>query len=219
MSRAPALLLLASLLVAPRAALAGPCNTEDSGACDPSAYCAAADGGAILDGAPGTCVPEPCLTAGDCADASAPICDTSQTPFACVECINTADCPGVLYCDPSTKTCVALPDGGFVPEDAAVGEDAGQDAGEDAAADAAARDAGATSDGASPADGAADASSSGGSGDEDAGLVTGYPSVADQGSLGGGAWDCDVAMPVRGGWTVIGALALSALVALRRKRR
>jgi hypothetical protein len=218
-----------SLVGVPGIASAGPCNTDDAGSCDPSAYCAQTDGGAILDGAAGVCDPEPCLMASDCNDASAPICDTSQTPFECVECISSSDCPGVLYCDPKTRTCIPQPP---FP-DASTGEGDGgasEDAGEDASADGSipGQDGGSgQGDASSAGDGSAGgqdasgsgSSSGGGSGGEDA--APGEDAAAsDQGSLRGGAWDCEIALPARGPSAIIGlAMALAAFAARARSSR
>ena len=93
---------------------AGTCATMAcggaNGACAVNVYCASSDGGVIVDGGAGLCQLEPCVTASDCTNPAKPICDTSQNPFACVECISGADCPGVLVCDSATKTCVNPPD-------------------------------------------------------------------------------------------------------------
>ena len=91
----------------------GSCTTlqcgGSNGPCPVNVYCGLPDAAIILDGAPGTCTLEPCVLASDCTNPDTPICDTSQNPYACVECISTDDCPGILVCDIANHTCVNPP--------------------------------------------------------------------------------------------------------------
>jgi hypothetical protein len=188
---------------------AGTCAVEacggGSGPCATNVYCAQPDGGAILDGAAGTCRLEPCVASSDCADPNRPICDTSQNPFACVECISGSDCAGVLVCDTATHTCVNPPDAS-VPDATAP----------DGGADASPEDAEAPTDGA--ADGAGSASDASGKGDASGPVaVVGPP---DEGSLSGGAWDCGLA-PGRGVTfgAIAGPIVVAGLFVSRRRSR
>jgi hypothetical protein len=179
-------------------------DAGDDAGCAFNQYCAYPDGGAILDGAAGVCDPEPCVVSTDCPNDE--ICDTSQNPFACVECISGSDCPGILVCDTSNHTCVNPPS---------------EDGGEDASALDAATDASPASDAA--ADAAvppkADASVDAGAASDASGDANAPPPLIppDQGTLGGGAWDCGLAS-AQG--TPLAALALPlAFVALFFARR
>jgi hypothetical protein len=205
---------------------AGTCATQAcggaNGVCAVNVYCGLPDAGPILDGAAGLCTLEPCVLASDCLDPSLPICDTSQTPFACVACISSNDCPGILICDLASHTCVnppPLPDAsaaeGGAPE--AGGADASGDGGESAI----------QGDGASSlADANEDAPSSipegGGAatGQIDANGEPSPESGVDQGSLAGGAWDCDLGAEESGSLAAFALpLACAAFLALRRRGR
>jgi hypothetical protein len=200
----------------------GACNTDDAGACATNEYCALPDGGAILDGAPGVCQLEPCVCASDCQNPTFPICDTSQNPFQCVECISTSDCPGILVCDIANHTCVNPPP---VPDasadasgstDGAIEDGASTEGGE--AGGPSSGDAASNSDGASGSDasGTTDGSSSGPPADASPG--EGGLGSADTGSLGGGAWDCELASPARGPFAALGVTFAFALLLFARKR-
>jgi hypothetical protein len=179
--------------------------SAEAGSCLANEYCALPDGGAILDGAAGVCQLEPCVLSSDCTDPNRPICDTSQNPFACVECISGADCMGSLVCDTANHTCVNAPDASA--PDASTGDasalDGGPDAGEPDAADGAvnaAMDAGKKGDGAVP-------------------VVV--PPPPEDGSLAGGAWDCGLATEGGSSRAAIAApfVLVVALFGLRRFRK
>ncbi len=216
----------------PGAGNLGACATQSCGggqaSCPVNVYCAQPDGGPVLDGGPGLCSLEPCVLASDCSDPDLPICDTSQTPYACVACISTADCPGDLVCLIASHTCVNPPP---VPDaSAADGSalDGGAEDGEaaDGATDAALGEGGASGDASGSRDGSG---GNGGSDDAGDGSAAVGPSATDEGSLTGGAWDCNLALsPVArdGGWdgrSSLAALALPlgcvALFLARRRRR
>jgi hypothetical protein len=175
----------------------GPCNTDGAAACAFNQYCAYPDGGAIQDGAPGVCLFEPCLAASDCTNPTYPICDTSQNPFQCVECISTADCPGVLVCDTATHICVNPPPVPDASDDAGLVPDAA-----DAAPDA---------DAAPPIDAAPSEDAPVASEDASDGSVPVIVAPPDEGSLGGGSWDCELATPAQ---TPLAAMGISFVVAL-----
>jgi hypothetical protein len=159
-------------LVGARAARAA---CTDAGPCGAAQYCALPDGGAVTDGGPGKCAPEPCEVKSDCPGAG--ICDTSVEPHRCVGCRDTADCLAPLVCDLATHFCVVPP-----------GYDAGTDAGADAAIDG--------GDGGGASDAAADAAipprgDAGDAGDAEPPAIDAGP--PDFGALRGGACDCDLA--------------------------
>jgi hypothetical protein len=194
--------LLATTTGSAHAAPPIPCG-GDAGDCAENQYCAIADGGAILDGGPGSCAPEPCVVSSDCPNGG--ICDTSQNPFACVGCISGSDCTGVLVCDVTTHTCVPPVDAGTDAGGLDGSAEAGGDAGEPDAAEPV---------DAAPGDAGADAS--------DAGSVpvvvdAGSPGQ-DNGTLAGGACDCDVVRPSDAAPAVLGAPFAIALLVIGRRR-
>jgi hypothetical protein len=221
-----ALAIGTALLSGARVARAVVCDTDDAGSCATNEYCAYADGGAILDGAAGVCQPEPCVVASDCTNPTYPICDTSQNPFECVECISGSDCPGDLVCDVTNHTCVnppPVPDASADANDGA-SEDASADAtstggdGGSSSGDAATGGDGAPSTGGADASGTTDGAPGSGppaGGSEDAGAEAG----PDNGSLGGGAWDCELAAPTRAPFAAIGVTFALALMLFARKRK
>ncbi|MGO8995408.1 MAG: hypothetical protein ACLQVI_18990 [Polyangiaceae bacterium] len=195
-----------AVLLAGRQARAQVCDTEDAGPCAFNAYCALPDAGAILDGAPGVCLPEPCVVSTDCTNPTYPICDTSQNPFQCVECISGADCPGVLVCDVTNHTCVNPPP---IPD---ASDDTGAPDGEaDASEDAT------TPVDASPLVDAADSSPPAVDAN-DGGLENGV-APPDEGSAGGGAWDCELATPARAPFAAAGVSLAFVLLFMARKGR
>jgi hypothetical protein len=179
-------------------------DCTDAGACPSNQYCATSAGDAgvfVSDGGAGVCVPEPCVVSTDCTNGD--LCDTSQQPFKCVECISTADCSGNFSCDVATHTCVPSPvagDGG-TGDDAATEEDDGGSAGDaseegiDATLPGAALDAGSEA----TAQGSPDANT-------------------DTGTLAGGACDCTLATPRDSGVAAFGASLALGLIAVARRR-
>ena len=55
-----------------------------------------------------------CAGNGDCP-AGLHVCDTSQNPHACVQCLQNSDCSNGDLCDTAARTCHAPPVGGANP--------------------------------------------------------------------------------------------------------
>ncbi len=189
-------------------------DCTEAGACASNEYCAIDDGGVVVtDGGAGVCVAEPCVVASDCANGD--LCDTSQQPFKCVQCISSADCND-LYCDPATRTCINYPpDSGFY-DDGGPSVDASVDTGVvlDASVAVDATAPVTTSDASAPPP-SEDAS-------DDATLADAGPYLS--GSLTGGGCDCGLTGPTHASGAGFGAFGASfalalSLIARRRKRR